>query len=117
MIGETVVFHIPTDGGHDDMGNEVDGVPKHVEVANVLVAPGSSFYDLTGALRTNGDACDITLYLPKAAQPISLRGATVSIPKTAPGRTFSVIGNPFHYPTSLCPTDWSCVVKCKEVQG
>lgn len=116
MIGETVTFHIPLYVGIDDLGNEVYET-SDVSVDNVLVASGTGFADVGGVLRPVGDECDITLYLPKSAQLVDVRGATVDIPTTAGGRTFKVKGAPFPYPEQLCPTEWSCVVPCDEVLG
>lgn len=112
MHGETVVFHVTSVSGKDDMGNDTYSTTD-VSVDNVLVGSGTPS-DMSGTVHPQGDVSDITAYIPKGTS-IDYRGATLSVPRLG-DKLFEVVGKPLPLPEWLTPGEWNVVVRanCKE---
>ena len=82
-----------------------------IEVANVLVAPGSTS-DVQASDRPDGTIAAYTLGFPKTFSG-SLRGAVVEIR----GRDWRVIGDPQPNQMENCPTQWWLTAQVEAIDG
>ena len=111
MKGEAVIVERRVKTGVDGLNNPIYEVASMVEVANVLVCPGSTS-DVIGSMRPDGAEVTYTLHFPKTFSG-SLRGCRISVR----GEWFSVIGDPQPYTTENTPGLYNRPVEVEAVYG
>ena len=109
LHGETVVVRTPS-VEYDEHMEEVETWTE-MEVANVLVAPGSTS-DVTDSTRPTGTRIAFTLGFPKSFSA-PLRGCRVEVR----GVTYGVIGDPQPNDAENCPTAWWYTAEVEAVDG
>lgn len=109
LHGETVAVLTPS-YGYDEHMEQVETWERE-EVANVLVAPGSTS-DIDDSARPYGTRAVFTLGFPKTfSKP--LRGCRVEVR----GEVYSVIGDPQPNNADNCPTAWWYTAEVEAIDG
>lgn len=111
--GATVTVYPRIWDERDGFGNVIEAYSTPVDVANVLVAPGTA-QDLDDT-RPEGVRVALTLHFPKTWAG-SLRGAKVVLDSTYAG-TYMVVGDPKPYMGGLTPTQWNMPVEVEAYDG
>ena len=113
MIGETVKVEYLAEKDppqHDPFGAPILKA-EEVEVANVLVQPGSLRDDVSST-RPDGTEVKYTLHFPKTFTD-DLEGLRVYVR----GGWYHVIGHPDHYTPENTPTEWYMPVEVGVLHG
>ena len=109
LTGETVTVKTPV--YEEDEHNELSVTWKETEVANVVVASGSTS-DVEDSTRPYGTRAAFTLAFPKTFDA-SLRGCRCVVR----GSEYAVIGDPHPNTIENCPTAWWYTAEVEAVDG
>jgi hypothetical protein len=110
MHGETVQVATRVEAGRDAFNNEI-WEEAIVDVENVLVAP-SSTDAVEGSLRVDSTKRTLNLYFPKTFTGV-LAKAKICIRN----EWYLVVGDPFRFDCSQCPTEWNLTCQVEAIDG